>query len=241
MLGMAHGFSHAGFDVIALNHRGCGGYDNLQPYSYHSGFTRDLRQLVTHLKNNYQDIWLIGFSLGGNIALKYALTEDSSTDVSGIVAVSAPIDLKGSSKTLSQPMNLLYERRFLRSLKQKALLKKQQHPESTFDLDAVRSADNLGAFDDAYTAPVNGFRDANDYYDQCSTYQQIQSIKLPTLLLNAQNDSFLNLGCYPKSANNLHVLKPRFGGHVGFPQDLRMKKQFWHEVKAIEFIKTFTP
>lgn len=241
MLGMAHAFYTEGNDIIALNHRGCGGYNNLQPSSYHSGFTQDLRQLIASLTQNYKQLWLIGFSLGGNIALKYALEEDLPSELQGAIAISAPIDLAGSSARLGASHNWIYQQRFLRSLKRKAALKKQEHPASAFDLDAVSAASTIEAFDDAYTAPVNGFKHARDYYEQCSTYLSLPFIKLPTLLINAKNDSFLSDRCFPSSTENLHVRSPRYGGHVGFALDNAMRKQFWHEVKAKEFIKTFTP
>lgn len=241
MLGMAHELYREGKDIIALNHRGCGGQDNLQPSSYHSGFTQDLSQLLASLENRYEKVWLIGFSLGGNIALKYVLDEDFPSQLSGVIAISAPIDLAGSSARLDTTQNWIYEQRFLRSLKRKAAQKKAQHPTSDFNLEAVHAASTIQAFDDAYTARINGFKDARDYYQQCSTYKTLKEINLPTLLINAQNDSFLSPNCFPQAEKSLHVLRPRFGGHVGFARDHLMRKQFWHEVKAKEFIKTFTP
>lgn len=241
MLGMAHALKTAGYDGIALNHRGCGLSSNRQAYSYHSGFTRDLRQLIELKASSYQHIWIVGFSLGGNIALKYALDQPDIPSLTGVIAISAPIDLKGSAACLGSSMNKVYERRFLRTLKRKALLKCKDHPEVGLNEENIRTAKSLRAFDDAFTAPVNGFMNADDYYKKCSTHLDIQKLAVPGLLINAQNDSFLNSACYPPSSGKLKVLHPRFGGHVGFALNHRMNRQFWHEVRAIEFIKTFTP
>lgn len=226
------------FDICAMNYRFCSGEINLTPQLYHSGYTIDLHTTVQEVEKNYDSIAIIGFSLGGNLLLKYL--GDGALPLSKKIhngcAISAPIDLHGSSIVMKRLQNFLYTRRFLKSLFQKLKLKNKQFPE-IFNLKFMSQINNVMDFDDYYTGPLNGFKDAIDYYTQCSSLQFLSNINLPTLLVNSYDDPFLSKNCYPKRGDldnneNLTLEYPRYGGHVGFYQ----KGSTWNEKRIIEFL-----
>ena len=224
--------------------RCCSGRPNNTPGAYHSGFTADLRQLIQTTDQHAQVI-VIGFSLGGNITLKCAGEGGLPDRVKAMIGVSVPIHLASSSKELGRWHNWVYIARFLRQLKRKALAKAERFPKVGLDPFAIRASRTFQDFDDAYTAPVHGFKDAADYYERSSARRFLASIEVPSLLINALNDSFLGAECYVdpgvQVSPQLRVLTPAFGGHVGFANDVLMRREFWHEQQVMEFIQTFAP
>ena len=170
MLGAAKNFVTHQFDVCAVNFRSCSGKPNKQYRSYHSGATDDLESIIKHVLtlNQYQHLFLMGFSLGGNLLLKY-LGENTSLpkQLKASVAVSVPCDLKDTCDQLLQPKNAIYAARFKKHLMAKLKVKQQQFPDN-ISLDTLKNIKTLKDFDDAYTAPAHGFKDALDYYSQCS-------------------------------------------------------------------------
>ncbi|MBK1880189.1 YheT family hydrolase [Pelagicoccus mobilis] len=229
------------WDFVAMNMRGCSGEMNRAVRFYHSGETGDLREVLEYLGNRYDSILLCGFSLGGNVVLKY-LGEDPETvspKVKAGVAVSAPVDLEGSALKIGRKSNQLYMRRFIRMLSQKIEEKAQVYPE---ELDAVgcRDLQDFLAFDGRYTAPLNGFESAEDYWRRCSSLNWLDAIQVPSLLLNARNDPFLSEACFPeeiaKASESLYSLFPDEGGHLGFPSR-RVDGMAWHEAVALRFLE----
>jgi predicted alpha/beta-fold hydrolase len=222
MTGSAKIFNARGYDACAVNFRGCSGETNLLFRSYHSGATEDLEAVMNHIidLDSYSSIYIKGFSLGGNMALKY-LGEGRilPKQLKAVVAVSAPCDLYDSLVQLQKTQNALYTRRFINHLVHKLWLKNEKFPEqiSTKEIKAVKT---LKDFDDIYTSKAHGFKDAMDYYTQCSSKQFLRNIKTPTLLVNAKDDSFLGDGCYPVQEAHqnpfLYFDMPLYGGHVGF-------------------------
>jgi len=238
MKSMAKCFSKAGFDVVAWNYRGCSGETNLQARFYHSGATDDLVTVVNHTKNHsYTAICLIGFSLGGNIVLKYLGENGITSGIDSAVAISVPMHLHQSSLELLKPKNRIYVWRFLRSLKKKIKQKALIMPDkiSTHNFAGIK---NLLDFDNLYTAPVHGFANAIDYYTQCSSYFLLEKITQPTLIINARNDQFLSAESFPDSGKfhnqNLNFEFPEEGGHCGFPK--KINGEYWLEKRALEFI-----
>lgn len=240
--GMARIFRDHGWDALAWNFRGCSGEMNRQRRFYHSGATDDLGLVVQHVrkKHQYKRIVLAGFSLGGNLTLKYL--GEHGKEAAGIidkaVVFSVPLHLHSSSQKISQPSNYLYNRKFLKNLKIKIeakavnisdLIHKGRHPEIKTLLD----------FDNLYTAPLHGFADAAAYYEACSSIYFLKDIKIPTLIVNAQNDPFLSPECYPKKELKKHdfikMEMPEQGGHCGFAL-VNAKNYFWSEMKALEFV-----
>lgn len=234
--GMARAFVSHGFDALTWNYRGCGNEMNRQPRFYHSGATDDLDGVVQHAirQQQYEFICLVGFSLGGNLTLKY-LGEPyaSKSSIHKAVAISVPLDLDSSCTALSTVANKMYVNRFLRSLKKKVSTKAQimSLPIET----NLTKINTLRQFDDVVTAPLHGFRDASDYYAKNSSINFLSDIKSPTLIINALNDPFLSPACYPKSNNpNIKTLWPRHGGHVGFTS-FNKNGLYWSELQALNF------
>ncbi|MBD0851379.1 YheT family hydrolase [Maribacter arenosus] len=211
-----------GYDACAVNFRSCSGEPNAFYRSYHSGATEDLEAILLHILNTrkYDEIFLKGFSLGGNLALKY-LGEERTVpkEIRGVVTVSVPCSLYSSLKQLLQPKNYLYAKRFKNHLKAKMKEKQQLFPTKISDAD-IDKVKTLKDFDDIYTSRAHGFKDALDYYEKCSSLQFLPHITIPALIMNAKNDSFLGPECYPykeaEENSSVFLEVPNSGGHVGF-------------------------
>jgi uncharacterized protein len=241
--GMAKYFYERGYHVLAWNYRSCGSRPNRQLRFYHSGDTEDIRTVVNHVLalERHNSISLIGFSMGGNIVLKY-LGEEGDTcspKIKGAATFSVPLDLVGSSKVLSRWWNALYLRRFLKSLKKKIEQKAIFYP-NHLSLDGFEEIRSFKGFDNAYTAPLHGFKDAMDYWTRSSSLYYLEKIAVPTLIINAQNDSFLSPSCFPydiaKKHPKVYLETPKGGGHVGFGF---FRSPFWLEKRAYHFLDSF--
>ncbi len=236
--GMAKAFALNGLDVLTWNFRGCSEEMNHQLRFYHSGATDDLDWIVQHARTvGYKQIYLGGFSLGGNLTLKYLGERNPYSELKGAVAFSVPLNLHTSCLKISQPANRVYAQRFLKSLKEK--IKMKAAVQSALDIQHIDRIKTLLEFDDAYTAPLHGFGHAVDYYTKCSSISFLKNITLPTLLINAANDPFLSPECYPVEALRDHPAitfeTPPFGGHVGFAQ-FSKNGLYWSEERAVEFL-----
>jgi hypothetical protein len=235
--GMAKIFFENGFDVLAWNYRGCGGEMNKALRFYHSGATDDLNTVSHHVVNKgYQSVFLIGFSLGGNLTLKFAGERKLDPRIKGVVTFSVPLDLYSSSLELAKPSNWIYSRRFLKSLKKKIVEKGKAM--QGLNLDALKHVKSLRNFDDIYTGPLHGFNDAIDYYTKSSAISFLENIQTPTLIVNAKNDPFLSKDCFPEKVNNAYVQfeTTEQGGHVGFAS-FNGKGLYWTEQRALDFIQ----
>ena len=237
--GMAHALNQNGWDALAWNYRSCSGEPNLKLRSYHNGATDDLATVITHAKKKgFQQMALIGFSLGGNLSLLYLGKESVDPLVKKAVVFSVPCDLAASSRTLARPSNRLYMRRFLVMLHQKIKAKMKILPGRINDT-GYRHIKDFKGFDDRYTAPIHGFKNAEDYWEKCSSKPYIPDIPIPTLVVNAKNDPFLPDACFPvaEAAGNPFVtlLMPQSGGHVGFLRFNR-RKLYWSEEQAVRFL-----
>ncbi|MCB0472775.1 MAG: alpha/beta fold hydrolase, partial [Flavobacteriaceae bacterium] len=232
-------------DVIALNLRGCSGESNKVLSSYHSGKTDDLQAVLEHVEKNfdYRFIHIVGYSLGGNITIKYMgeFAASQSGKLVSATGVSVPCDLGASSEKINDLSNRVYLNMFMKSLKAKALEKCEQFPQSPLDKNAILKSRNFRDFDNCYTAPVNGFKDAEDYWEQSSCKQFIPLISKPTLLLSALDDPFLNDPCFPfeEAAKNerFYFKATTKGGHVGFNEHFIPNKNLWSERVICSFIK----
>ncbi|PCH67251.1 MAG: alpha/beta hydrolase [Bacteroidetes bacterium] len=231
-----------GFDIFSVNLRGCSGEPNLVRGYYNSGRTEDLLLVIQHLENqyNYNAINIAGFSLGGNLTLKY-LGETGNTSINRAVAISVPCDLKSSSLQLEKGFNKIYNYRFVRSLQEKILPKVEQFPDFGLTHQQLKSVKTLYEFDDLYTGPYHNYKNADDYYQKCSSKQFIQDIQTPTLLINALDDPFLPPQCYPfdeaKQNPNFYLEVPKYGGHVGFMTSFN-DTVLWHEQRILDFFET---
>lgn len=238
--GMAAALAADGWTVCAWNLRGCSGEPNRLARAYHSGATDDLDAVVRHVTGQgATEVGLVGFSLGGNLTLRWLGEQGASVprEVVGAVGISVPVDLAGSSRAMERGLRRLYVRHFLRKLAGKAR-QKAGHFADAPDPAVAASARTFHAFDDHFTAPVHGFESADDYYARASSRPLLTSIAVPTLLVNALDDPFLGPTCYPspEAAANplLTLLTPRTGGHVGF---LQRDGTYWSEAVAVRFLR----
>lgn len=240
--GMGNYFISHGWDICAPNYRSCSGEMNQLLRTYHSGATDDMHLILQHVSDRYPYQLMVagGFSLGGNMLLKY-LGEQLFTipeKLKAAFAFSVPCHLASSADEIAKPGNIIYMKHFLNSLNKKMIYKAHQF-KGSMDITNIHLLKNFRDFDDRFTAPINGFKDAADYYKQCSSLQFLPGIQTPTLFVNALNDPFLTPQCFPKdiaNANpNLFFEMPEYGGHVGFAEGLP-NGNYWSEERAYTFI-----
>jgi hypothetical protein len=236
---MAGAFHRAGWDTLAWNLRGCSGEPSRLLRTYHSGAWEDLQCVIEHAACGYRNIALVGFSIGGNLTLKYLGDHGASINpaIKGAVAFSVPCDLASSARALESRINSIYMHHFLRDLRQKIREKAATFPGgiSTDGLDHIRT---FREFDGTYTAPLNGFLNAEDYWDKASSRPSLAGITIPTLLVNALNDPFLAPECFPREEAvvnpHLYLELPASGGHLGF---ITLGQEYWSETRAVEFCR----
>lgn len=240
--GMARYFHENNWDVLAWNCRSCSGEMNLKPRLYHHGEVEDISEVIKHAIETYKydQIWLSGFSMGGNISLNYLGKHASHIpeQIKGATVCSAPLDLQNGVKQLQEPEGRFYRRRFFRMLSKKIIEKDKQFP-GIIDIEKLQHIDRWEEFDRHFSAPLNGFKSELDFYQQASPINYFEKIKHPVLIVNALNDPLLGDKCYPTklTANykNIILETPTNGGHVGFSQ--RWKRESWFEKRSLDFIQ----
>jgi predicted alpha/beta-fold hydrolase len=229
-----------GWRGVALNFRSCSGDMNRLVRSYHSGETGDLGELIARLRSEADRIAIAGCSLGGNVLVKWLGEQGDSAprEIKAAAALSVPFDLRACADTLDAAgfWRWVYRTRFLRSLKRKSLQKLRKFP-GAFDAARVRTARTLFAFDDALTGPVHGFSGADDYYAQSSSGPFVSKVRVPLLLLSAEDDPFIPASCIPRSVPDRVTLEvwPQ-GGHLGFVEGPPWRPRFYAEQRAVEFL-----
>lgn len=239
MKGMARIFNKNKWDAVAMNFRGCSEELNRLYRSYHAGASEDLSAVVDHILSleKYKNIALVGFSLGGNIMLKY-LGEDRiiPDEIIGGTGVSVPCDLEGSLGAINKMRNFVYSKRFELNLKEHLQLRAKKFPEK-LSQKQISSCNSLRDIDDLYTSKAHGYKNAHDYYSKASALNFLPGLKRPALIISAENDSFLSEGCYPykiaEESELLHLEVPVYGGHVGF---VTHTSTYYHEKRAFDFI-----
>lgn len=234
---------NAGFNVLRINQRGCNNTFHLSPTPYHAGLTNDLRVIIDEViaKDGISSIYLVGFSLGGNQSLKIAgeYKDSPPKALKGVCAISVPIDLAECADSLHWVENWVYEWNFLLSLHNSYKSRKQLNP-SRYNLPPVWKALTMRKFDDLIAGPCNGFRDANDYYNQNSSSQFLKNITVPTLIIQAKDDPFIPFTPFEKTpySEAVAILATNTGGHVGYVGvDQPNEDIFWVENRAVEFFK----
>jgi len=232
-----------GWRALALNFRGCSGDMNRLVRSYHSGETGDLAELVRRARDEADRIVLAGCSLGGNVLVKWLgeIGDSAPSEDKAAVALSVPFDLALCARTLDGPgfWTWIYRTRFLRSLKRKSLQKLRKFPGAA-DEQRVRRARTLFEFDDALTARLHGFAGAEDYYAQSSSANFVDRVKVPLLLISAEDDPFIPARCVPRTRNHsVEVELWARGGHLGFIEGPIWKPRFYAERRAITFLERY--
>lgn len=240
---MANYLSQRGFDICAWNYRSCSEEMNRNLRLYHHGVSDDLETVVQHgVSQEYTQITLVGFSMGGSTTLKYLgeVGENHPQQLVAAAVFSVPCNLWNSAEELTKSSNSIYRKRFLKKLINRIKRKAEQYP-NDIDLTGIDDIESFSEFDERYTAPLHHFKDAKDFYESSTSDQFYHRIKVPSLIVNALNDPMLGDLCYPvelcKTHPHLHLQTPKTGGHVGF--NLTGKNYNWMDVRAGEFIEEF--
>lgn len=231
MVSMSYALARAGFRTTRLNMRTCGGTEHLCKTLYHAGLTADLNHVISKYREEGRGpFFLIGFSLGGNVVLKFTGESGGQlpADVAGSIAISTPVDLEAACLHMMKLENRIYERRFVARLKERYQRRCADHPE-IYRLDGLDTVKSVYGFDDVITAPYFGFGSAENYYRTQSAYNFIGDIAIPTLMIQAEDDPLIPFRVYshPGIQGNprVQMITTRHGGHVGFIS--RRTPRFW--------------
>lgn len=239
-LSFAQAALERGFGVHRLNMRSCGGTEELCETMYHSGLTSDTCFVLERIRaRRIGPLFLLGFSLGGNVALKLAGELGETDLIAGVCAVSTPIDLAACVRCIDKPSNLLYARRFLDRLKTRVRRMSILAPHR-YDPDGLEAVTSIWEFDNRFTAPLFGFGTAANYYATQSAVRYLDAIRVPALLISAQDDPMVPFELYRNSTFSsnpaLTVIAPKHGGHLGFLS--RRKPRFWIDGIVLNWIET---
>jgi uncharacterized protein len=242
MRGCAEKAFAAGFNVVRMNQRNCGGTEHLTPTLYHSGRSDDLRAVLVELaeRDGLGEIFFVGWSMGGNLVLKMAgeFGTTAPEELRGIAAVNPCFDLAACVDALGQARNFVYSRHFVRKLKRR-MRRKAQLFGGIYSRDQLRRVHTVRTFDSMITARYCGFDSANDYYAKSSAMHVLGAIHVPTLILTAQDDPFVPFTIFSHEAmrNNsfIRLAAPEHGGHCGFISDQDGDERFWSEARVVEF------
>jgi uncharacterized protein len=242
MRGCAEKASAAGFNVVRLNQRNCGGTEHLTPTLYHSGRSADFRAVLAELieRDGLPAIFFAGFSMGGNLVLKMAgeLGDSAPEELRGIVAVAPCFDLAACADALGEARNFLYNGHFVRKLKCR-MRRKARMFAGIYSLDGMGRIGTVRDFDEMITAWYCGFEGADDYYARSSAMHVLAAIRRPTLMLTAQDDPFVPFSTFEREAirenPNMRLVAPRYGGHCGFISEESGEERFWSEARIVEF------
>jgi predicted alpha/beta-fold hydrolase len=248
VLGTAEKAWVAGFNVVRMNQRNCGGTENLTPTLYHSGRSADFRAVVLALieRDGLPEIFAAGFSMGGNLVLKMAGEFGNSTpqQVQGFAAVAPCFDLAACADALGEPQNFIYNRHFIRRLKSRMRHKARLFPEiypANGRMEGLNGIRTVRDFDDAITAPFCGFTSADDYYARSSAMHVLGAITRPTLVLTAADDPFVPLATFENATlrgnPNITFVATRYGGHCAFISQEDGDERFWSEARIVEFCR----
>ena len=244
MRGLAAKAWQRGWNAVALNQRNCGGTEHLTPGLYHSGLTADPRTVlrILHHERGLGPFVVAGYSLGGNLALRLAgeLAETPDLPLAGVAAVCPTIDLERCVHALERRSNIAYQFNFIRNLRARMRRKSQLWPQA-FDLRPLASTWTIRRFDDVYTAPHHGFAGASDYYYRASSMRVVDRIRIPALILAAEDDPFVpaeQFRAEPIRSNPwITVRLESRGGHCGFIAAANGSSDgYWAEETAVSFL-----
>ncbi|MDF0676854.1 MAG: alpha/beta fold hydrolase [Nitrospira sp.] len=243
MRGIAAKAYRTGFNVIRMNQRTCGGTEHLSSTLYNSGLSGDYRAIVKELvqRDGLERIWLVGYSMGGNLVLKaggeFGRTEPALT---GVAAVCPNINPAVCARALEEPRNFIYHRHFLMRLKSRLRRKAALLPRK-WDLSQLDRIATISEFDDRYTAHDGGYQNGADYYDRAGARHVLDAIAVPTLIITAQDDPFIPYSMFTaptiKRHRHIRVVAPRYGGHCGFfHRGLNGEDPYWAENRIVDFL-----
>jgi predicted alpha/beta-fold hydrolase len=242
--GMMAQLNTQGFHCVLMHFRGCGDLPNRLPRSYHSGETQDATTFINFLATTYKPpkLFAIGYSLGANMLLKLLGEQQNTTPLDGAIAVSPPLKLDLCADAINRGFSRYYQYRLVQDLK---LALKQKY--QLFDMNKyislkeedIEKISTFWEFDEAYTAPIHGFRSAQEYYTKCSSFQFLQKITKPTLLIHAKDDPFMTPEILPNTqqlSSSITFALQEHGGHVGFVQGGEIP--YWLEETLTHFLRS---
>jgi hypothetical protein len=243
MIGIASKAWRKGFNVVRLNQRNCGGTEHLTPTLYNSGLSGDVRAVTVELsaRDGLAAIWLAGYSMGGNLILRTAGEAGTALPtLKGVIAVCPNIDPAACVDALEERRNWIFHRHFVTSLHAHLRRKAPLFP-GRFDLSRLADRRTLREIDEAYTAPDGGYRSAADYYERTGSRHVLGSIRVPTLIITAQDDPFIPYRIFQSPALRanpwIRLAAPPHGGHCGFIQRTRAQEdRYWAENRLVDFI-----
>jgi predicted alpha/beta-fold hydrolase len=232
-----------GFASVLMHFRGCSGKPNLLPRSYHSGDTADAKAWINYLKVKYEksSLYAVGYSIGGNMLLKYLGEEKESTPLKAAISVSAPMNLAVCAEVISKGFSKNYENYLLRPLCLALEEKFETHDMKALIVlkkEEIKDIKTIEEFDEHYTAPIHGFKSAQDYYAKCSSKQFLKHICIPTLIIYALDDPFMDERILPTKkevSENISLELTQHGGHVGFVSGTLLKPKYWLEERIVEY------
>jgi predicted alpha/beta-fold hydrolase len=235
--GIMKSLDKQGFASVLMHFRGCAGKPNLLPRSYHSGDTADAKAWIDYVHKKYPQnpLYAIGYSIGGNVLLKLLGEETENTPLKAAVSVSAPMDLAVCAEVISKGFSNNYEKHLLKPLRTSLKEKFDKHDMShvlKLKKEEIDNIETIEAFDEHYTAPMHGFESAKDYYDKCSSKQFLKNICIPTHIIHALDDPFMDERIIPiqKDVSSFVSLElTQHGGHVGFIAGSLFKPTYWLE------------
>jgi predicted alpha/beta-fold hydrolase len=248
ILGTAEKAFLSGFNVVRLNQRNCGGTEHLTPHLYHSGRSNDVRAVVMELieRDRLPEIFAAGFSMGGNLVLKMAgeFGDAAPEQVRGFAGIAPSFVLAACAGALEEPRNVIYERHFVRKLKQRMRRKAELFPERYAEKvgnGAMNAIGSVRDFDERITAPCSGFAGADDYYARSSAVNVMGAIGRPTLIVTAQDDPFVPYATFERAElrgnPNIRLVAARHGGHCAFIAREGGDERFWCEGRIVEFFR----
>lgn len=242
--GMLRAARAHGWRGVVMHFRGCSGEPNRLARSYHSGDTADLSRVLDHIRANADAsaLAIVGYSMGGNVLLKWLGECGASAGIDAAAAVSVPFTLSLAADRLARGLSRVYQRRLIGELQSK-LDRKFAHRDCPIDLQGARTSRTFWEFDDRVTAPLHGFEDVHDYYTRSSARQYLPRIRVPTLILHARDDPFMTPEVLPSRDElpaGVQLEVSARGGHVGFVHGGRpWRPRYWLEERIPAFLDDY--
>ena len=241
--GLMRALEKKGFASVLMHFRGCSGKPNLLPRSYHSGDTADAKAWIDYLNVKYDrsSLYAVGYSIGGNVLLKYLGEEKENTPLKSAVSVSAPMDLAVCAEVISKGFSKNYEKHLLKPLRLALEEKFDTHnmkPLLKLKKEEIADIKTIEEFDEHYTAPMHGFESAQDYYAKCSSKQFLKNICIPTHIIHALDDPFMDERILPTEeeiSSFVSLEISQHGGHVGFVTGSFFKPEYWLEKRIANY------
>lgn len=237
---LAHQLSEMRIGGVVMHQRGCGGEPNRLPRFYHAGETGDLQCLLTRLRDSIPGpLYAVGYSLGGNILLKWLGESGKDSLLDAAAAVSVPFRLDLGARRLERGVSRLYQSYLVGGMKRSAA-RKRRLMTLPVDLDAVAASRTFEEIDTRLTAPLHGFRDARDYYEQSSCRRFLGAVRTPTLIIHSRDDPFLTPEAVPDAgelSTTIRLELTRRGGHCGFVTGTPWRPRYWLDERVPGFIE----